>query len=585
MRKEAWFFKNRTGLGILGVVLVFGMMAAGCSMGDEDPPVAPTTYVVSFSTDGGSDVPDQTVEEGKTVTKPDNPTKTGNTFANWYRDAGKTVLWNFATDVVVMDTTIYAKWVSGENLPRYPVTFDVDGGSPAPVAQDVLKNEPVPEPPKPSKTGYIFNGWYNGEYKWNFATNTVTGTITLKARWVQAVTVTFNTNGGSAINPIAVAVGSGVDPSKYRPSKDGYVFDGWYTNAELTISAGNYQPTVSTDITLYAKWTSTSELAPYAGVWQSSKDWGNRNYWLQADGTAWGFSVSTSYFEFGKTRWSTSQIDGTEGTFNETQFTPSYGGGFVYTKTTETKTPAAATAASNILGTWLRGSRSIELEADGNAVLNAYGDSITLKYRAEENAVYLLTPTGDLVIASITVSGGKLAGLSKPTNDNALTGIWKLTKGSQDYYWDMKADGSGTFHTLGASVPFSFTVTENKEIDGYDYGVSGNTLVLAIWDMESSSDLALSKVDSVPSGAGADGDSRLHGTWKAMEGGETITITLNSNGVLVQSMGGEDRSGIWKADGNNLLFYIPDFGSFRQGVPYSVSGSTLTFYEMDWTKQ
>ncbi|MDR1324871.1 MAG: hypothetical protein LBK00_02405 [Treponema sp.] len=35
MRKKAWFFKNRTALGILGVTLVFGILATGCPTGSE----------------------------------------------------------------------------------------------------------------------------------------------------------------------------------------------------------------------------------------------------------------------------------------------------------------------------------------------------------------------------------------------------------------------------------------------------------------------------------------------------------------------------------------------------------------------
>ncbi|MDR0758683.1 MAG: InlB B-repeat-containing protein, partial [Treponema sp.] len=54
-------------MGILGVMLVFGMIATGCP---TDPDPGPTTYTVTFDTDGGSAVPDQTVEEGKKVTKP-----------------------------------------------------------------------------------------------------------------------------------------------------------------------------------------------------------------------------------------------------------------------------------------------------------------------------------------------------------------------------------------------------------------------------------------------------------------------------------------------------------------------------------
>lgn len=70
------------------------------------------TYTVTFDTDGGSSIPSQTVAAGGKVTKPSNPTKSGSTFDNWYKNAAKTQLWNFATDTVTADTTLYAKWTT-----------------------------------------------------------------------------------------------------------------------------------------------------------------------------------------------------------------------------------------------------------------------------------------------------------------------------------------------------------------------------------------------------------------------------------------------------------------------------------------
>lgn len=73
---------------------------------------AAVTYTVTFDTDGGSAVAAQTVEEGGKVTKPADPTKQGSTFDDWYKNAAKTQKWNFSTDTVSDDTTIYAKWTT-----------------------------------------------------------------------------------------------------------------------------------------------------------------------------------------------------------------------------------------------------------------------------------------------------------------------------------------------------------------------------------------------------------------------------------------------------------------------------------------
>ncbi|MDR1215998.1 MAG: InlB B-repeat-containing protein [Treponema sp.] len=228
------------------------------------------SYKVTFDADGGTPVPaEQTVVAGEKAQEPEKPTKEGYTFANWYRDAAKTTQWNFATDVVVQNTTIYAKWVSGDNVQSYTVTFNTDGGSTAPAEQDVVSGEPVAKPADPTKEGYIFSGWYNGQTPWDFSTG-ITQAITLTAHWTEAFTVTFNTDGGSAIAPLTVAKGEKVYPSSYQPTKSGNVFDGWYTDEELTTPAVGNNLTVNASLTLYAKWTPTSELADYVGIWQGN---------------------------------------------------------------------------------------------------------------------------------------------------------------------------------------------------------------------------------------------------------------------------------------------------------------------------
>jgi uncharacterized repeat protein (TIGR02543 family) len=54
------------------------------------------TYTVTFDPAGGSAVPSQTVEKGKTATEPAAPTRQGYTFQGWYKD---TALYDFSTPV------------------------------------------------------------------------------------------------------------------------------------------------------------------------------------------------------------------------------------------------------------------------------------------------------------------------------------------------------------------------------------------------------------------------------------------------------------------------------------------------------
>ena len=73
-------------------------------------------------------------------------------------------------------------------------------------------------------------------------------------------TVTFNSNGGSAVK--AQTVKSGAKASKPAdPTKSGYTFKGWYTDTALT-EAYDFGLPVKANLTLYAKWEAESQ--PYA---------------------------------------------------------------------------------------------------------------------------------------------------------------------------------------------------------------------------------------------------------------------------------------------------------------------------------
>ncbi|MDR0834164.1 MAG: InlB B-repeat-containing protein, partial [Candidatus Symbiothrix sp.] len=76
----------------------------------ETPELPPLSSVVTFDSNGGSDVSPQTVNFNDTATQPEDPTRTGYTFEGWFED-NETFAneWNF-TNTVVTDITLYAKW-------------------------------------------------------------------------------------------------------------------------------------------------------------------------------------------------------------------------------------------------------------------------------------------------------------------------------------------------------------------------------------------------------------------------------------------------------------------------------------------
>ncbi|MEK4423944.1 InlB B-repeat-containing protein [Solibacillus sp. FSL K6-1523] len=82
---------------------------ASIDLGAYESQVA--SYTVTFESNGGSKVASQTVSDSVPVQEPTPaPIKVGHTFAGWYHDSALTNAWDFATDVVTANTTLYAKW-------------------------------------------------------------------------------------------------------------------------------------------------------------------------------------------------------------------------------------------------------------------------------------------------------------------------------------------------------------------------------------------------------------------------------------------------------------------------------------------
>ena len=72
-------------------------------------------------------------------------------------------------------------------------------------------------------------------------------------------TLTFDTNSGSAISKVSKTSGTTVDLTGYTPTRDGYTFDGWYSDSALTIKVTSIKLTSNT--TIYAKWTAKSDMS------------------------------------------------------------------------------------------------------------------------------------------------------------------------------------------------------------------------------------------------------------------------------------------------------------------------------------
>lgn len=114
------------------------------------------TLTVTFEENGGSAVTDIVgLSYNAAITAPAAPTKTGYAFGGWYKEAACTNLWNFSTDTVTEDITLYAQWTLG--APTVQLTAN---------KTDVIYGETITLTATVSQSGGdLTYAWYKGSEK------------------------------------------------------------------------------------------------------------------------------------------------------------------------------------------------------------------------------------------------------------------------------------------------------------------------------------------------------------------------------------------------------------------------------------
>ena len=207
---------------------------------------------VTFNTMGGSAIEPEIVANGDMLIAEAEPTLEGKAFKAWYKDEGLTEAWDM-TDPVLGDMTLYAAY--GDPV---TVTFQANNGE-EPTTKIVAQGNPVKVPEIPVNGSKMFLGWYtdDGVFENQYVFGTpVEADITIYAAWVNATDVTLM-DGETTIKTfktaLDVALAADDENLAVEDDKIGYVFDGWYDDAELT-AEHDYEDVITAPITLYAKW-------------------------------------------------------------------------------------------------------------------------------------------------------------------------------------------------------------------------------------------------------------------------------------------------------------------------------------------
>lgn len=67
-------------------------------------------FPVTFDSRGGTDVTMQKVQHGEYLPEPEPPTREGYVFSGWYKDPSYDMQWDFSSDRVEGELTLYARW-------------------------------------------------------------------------------------------------------------------------------------------------------------------------------------------------------------------------------------------------------------------------------------------------------------------------------------------------------------------------------------------------------------------------------------------------------------------------------------------
>lgn len=201
------------------------------------------------------------------------PTKYGYLIENWYSDDQYKNVINFPYEVTA-NTNLYLNWkFDNENYCK--LTYYLDDEI---YEQKILeKNSEYKAITNPTKNGYYFDGWYTNKFKlqkYTFNSNKIILDINLYGYLNQNIIEDSNNN--TSVETVELCellycidgtkiyykdnILKGNLPIKISdPIKEGYIFEGWYTDYNCT-EKFNYNEPIELNTTLFAKFIEKTNL-------------------------------------------------------------------------------------------------------------------------------------------------------------------------------------------------------------------------------------------------------------------------------------------------------------------------------------
>ena len=208
------------------------------------------TLEATFTADGTTFAPAQTIDRGEKFEEPAEPSKENHTFAGWYNGDEK---FDFDADTTNAPNVLelVAKW----DINQYTIKFVSEHGSFA--DQTIEHGKPIDTDKLtiPEVEGYTFDDWYTDDTystKFDF-TQPIKHNTTVYAKWTaKDYEVSFVTEHGDAPASQNVPYNETADdPGKL--TEEGYTFIGWYADATYT-KEFDFSTPITGDTKVYAKW-------------------------------------------------------------------------------------------------------------------------------------------------------------------------------------------------------------------------------------------------------------------------------------------------------------------------------------------
>lgn len=254
------------------------------------------TFSVTFDTRGfGAFV--EYVQEGNKVVSPDKPKADGYKFVGWFTDStfAEGTEYDFEQDVNE-NFTLYAKW----SLVEYEILYLMGKGAnneANPVSYTI--ETPTVKLQPPTRTGYVFDGWYYDKEYINTATQITegsTGNVKLYAKW-ETKTFSITYMGGEfaleIVAPVVKTYGEAVKLKDISYTRNGYLQDGWSTeDAGKKVYDLGAEYSAEEDVVLYPHWKEDPTVIPSRKVVAAQFNVAVRARSLEISGAKVGAEVS-----------------------------------------------------------------------------------------------------------------------------------------------------------------------------------------------------------------------------------------------------------------------------------------------------